>query len=94
MGGLNGMQAPGPAYSPNRERVYFPFGQNAPELEGINVFDSEFERSLFDLRLEKLEEIEKLGQDAYPNQFPASHTIPAVRAEWGNSRARILKQSA
>ena len=55
------------------------------------MFDSEFERSLFDLRLEKLEEIEKLGQDAYPNQFPASHTIPEVRSEWGNTQAEDLE---
>jgi len=47
-----------------------------------NVFDSEFERSLFELRKSKLEEIEKLGQAAYPNQFPASHTVPQVRARW------------
>jgi lysyl-tRNA synthetase class 2 len=46
------------------------------------VFDSEFERSLFELRKSKLEEIEKLGQAAYPNQFPASHTVPQVRARW------------
>ncbi|MGC1461469.1 MAG: lysine--tRNA ligase [Terracidiphilus sp.] len=49
------------------------------------MFDSEFERSLFDLRKAKLVEIEKLGQSAYPNQFPASHTIPAVRAKWGEA---------
>src|SRR5580658_3792698 len=45
-------------------------------------FDSEFERNLFDLRRSKLAEIEKLGQAAYPNQFPASHTVPEVRAKW------------
>jgi lysyl-tRNA synthetase class 2 len=39
------------------------------------VFDSEFERSLFELRKTKLEEIEKLGQAAYPNRFPASDTV-------------------
>ena len=50
------------------------------------MFDSEFERSLFDLRKAKLVEIEKLGQAAYPNQFPASHTIPAVRAKWGEAK--------
>ncbi len=37
------------------------------------MFDSEFERNLFELRRDKLKEIEKLGQSAYPNQFPASH---------------------
>jgi lysyl-tRNA synthetase class 2 len=55
------------------------------------VFDSEFERNLFDLRKSKLVEIEKLGQAAYPNQFPASHTIPAVRAKWGAAQAEELE---
>jgi lysyl-tRNA synthetase class 2 len=55
------------------------------------VFDSEFERSLFDLRRTKLAEIEKLGQAAYPNQFPASHTVPAVRAKWGESTGEELE---
>jgi len=55
------------------------------------VFDSEFERNLFDLRRTKLAEIEKLGQSAYPNQFPTSHTIPAVRAKWGNATSEELE---
>ena len=54
------------------------------------MFDSEFERSLFDLRKSKLAEIEKLGQAAYPNQFPASHTIPEARAKWGEATAEQL----
>jgi lysyl-tRNA synthetase class 2 len=60
-------------------------------MEGISVFDSEFERGLFDLRKSKLEEIEKLGQPAYPNQFPASHTVPEVRAKWGETQAEELE---
>ena len=55
------------------------------------MFDSEFERSLFDLRKAKLEEIEKLGQAAYPNQFPASHTVPQVRAKWGEAQTENLE---
>jgi len=55
------------------------------------VFDSEFERNLFELRKTKLEEIEKLGQAAYPNHFPASHTIPEVRAKWGEAGAEALE---
>ena len=55
------------------------------------MFESEFERNLFDLRREKLKEIEKLGQAAYPNQFPASHTIPAVRAQWDQAAAEQLE---
>ena len=57
------------------------------------MFDSEFERSLFDLRKAKLEEIEKLGQEAYPNQFPASYTVPAVRAKWGETPAEELEKT-
>jgi lysyl-tRNA synthetase class 2 len=60
-------------------------------MEGSSVFDSEFERSLFDLRKAKLEEIVKLGQAAYPNQFPASHTLPEVRAQWGEAQAEALE---
>ncbi len=55
------------------------------------MFDSEFERSLFDLRKAKLEEIEKLGQAAYPNQFPASHTVAVVRERWGQATAEELE---
>ncbi|MGB8258841.1 MAG: lysine--tRNA ligase [Terracidiphilus sp.] len=55
------------------------------------MFESEFERGLFELRQQKLAEIEKLGQPAYPNQFPASHTVPAVRAKWGATTAEELE---
>jgi lysyl-tRNA synthetase class 2 len=54
------------------------------------VFDSEFERSLFDLRRAKLAEIEKLGQTAYPNQFPATHAVKEVRARWGETTGEEL----
>jgi len=62
------------------------------------VFDSEFERSLFDLRRSKLEEIEKLGQAAYPNRFPASDAVTAtaiaeIRARWGEAAAEELDAS-
>ncbi len=55
------------------------------------MFDSEFERNLFELRRAKLAEIEKLGQAAYPNQFPASHTIPQIRAKWDEATAEELE---
>ena len=54
-------------------------------------FDSEFERNLFELRKSKLAEIEKLGQAAYPNQFPASHTLREVRLKWDPSTAEDLE---
>ncbi len=55
------------------------------------MFDSEFERSLFELRRGKLQEIEKLGQAAYPNQFPSTHTIPEVRTKWDATAAEELE---
>ena len=50
-------------------------------------FESEFEKNLFELRQQKLIEIEKLGQAPYPNRFPARQDeaatpVPAVRAQW------------
>ena len=55
------------------------------------MFESEFERNLFELRRTKLAEIEKLGEAAYPNQFLASHTISAVRANWGEATSEELE---
>jgi lysyl-tRNA synthetase class 2 len=52
-----------------------------------DAFESEFERSLYALRQEKLKTIQALGQKTYPNTFapPADHplrTIPEIRATW------------
>jgi lysyl-tRNA synthetase class 2 len=55
------------------------------------VFDSEFEQNLFELRKEKLKEIEKLGQAAYPNQYRASNSLADVRAQWGEAQAEQLE---
>jgi lysyl-tRNA synthetase class 2 len=57
------------------------------------VFDSEFERNLFTLRQEKLRDIEALGQSAYPNHYVATHTIPEVRAKWGETPAEKLNDT-
>ena len=55
------------------------------------MFESEFEESLFKLRRGKLEEIARLGHPIYPNQFPATHTIPQVRAKWDSSTGEELE---
>ncbi|HTW79356.1 MAG TPA: lysine--tRNA ligase [Terracidiphilus sp.] len=54
------------------------------------MFESEFEQNLFILRREKLKEIEKLGQAAYPNQFSFTHTIPEVREKWDSASGEEL----
>jgi lysyl-tRNA synthetase class 2 len=53
-----------------------------------DLFESEFERSLYALRQEKLKAIEALGQKTYPNTFaPAAdhplRAIPEIRATYG-----------
>jgi lysyl-tRNA synthetase, class II len=46
------------------------------------VFESEFERSLFALRQEKLQQIAALGHAAYPNHYRTTLEIPALRARF------------
>lgn len=56
------------------------------------MYESEFERSVFELRREKLAQIEALGQPAYPNSFAASHTLAALRGEYDASSSEALEQ--
>ena len=53
-------------------------------------FESEFERELFALRQDKLQQIEALGQAKYPNQFAFTHTIAEVRSKWNETTAETL----
>jgi lysyl-tRNA synthetase, class II len=57
------------------------------------VFESDFERNLFALRQEKLKQIEALGQPAYPNSFPTTHTLAQIRSLYGNATAEDLESS-
>ena len=79
------------AYSQMRQTGILPFWAIAREAKETTVFDSEFERNLFELRQQKLGEIVKLGQSAYPNHFPATHTIPAVREQWDGTTGEVLE---
>ncbi len=45
-------------------------------------FESEFERSLYALRQEKLKQITGLGQQAYPNSFAVTHNLAQIRADY------------
>jgi len=55
------------------------------------VFESEFERSLFALRQEKLQQIAALGHAAYPNHYRTTHDIPALRASFDSATAEQLE---
>jgi lysyl-tRNA synthetase class 2 len=54
------------------------------------LFESEFEGNLFALRKDKLRQISALGQQTYPNQFVASHTVAEVRQKFGDISAEVL----
>jgi lysyl-tRNA synthetase class 2 len=54
------------------------------------LFESEFESNLFALRQEKLRQIAALGQQTYPNQFLASHTLSEVRQQFGDIAPELL----
>ncbi|HEY6374896.1 MAG TPA: lysine--tRNA ligase [Edaphobacter sp.] len=66
------------------------------------MFESEFEQNLYALRRDKLKQIAALGQEAglneaqatYPNSYSSSHTIPEVRAAYGELTAEELQSAA
>jgi lysyl-tRNA synthetase class 2 len=56
---------------------------NPYETEGNYVhFESEFEENLYAERRKTLDKIVELGQQAYPNSYSFTHTIPEVRAAY------------
>jgi lysyl-tRNA synthetase class 2 len=78
------------------ERYTDGYGKSCILLRGKDVFESEFEQNLFALRQAKLKEIEKLGQAAYPNRFPARQdetaiSLAEVRAKWDRSTGEELE---
>jgi len=55
------------------------------------VFDSEFERGLFDLRKSKLEEIGEAGTGGLSQSVPCHPHRSAVRERWVNAAAEDLE---
>src|SRR5579871_218068 len=51
-----------------------------------------FEDSVYQLRQQKLRDIEALGQQAYPHKFAFTHTVPQILAEFGHNTAEELEQ--
>ncbi len=61
-------------------------------LKETRVHESEFERSVFELRRDKIQQIEALGQTAYPNSFAASHALSAIHASYDALNSEALEQ--
>ena len=57
------------------------------------MYESEFERSVFDLRREKLAQIQALGQPTYPNSFTATCALPEIHAGYDDSTGEMLEQN-
>ena len=55
------------------------------------MFESDFERNLFALRQAKLQQIEALGQPAYPNSFAATHSITDLRSAYDSATGEQLE---
>jgi lysyl-tRNA synthetase class 2 len=50
------------------------------------------EKKIYELRQQKLRQIEALGQQAYPHKFPFTHAIPQVLAQFGRNTAEELEK--
>ncbi|HVG90516.1 MAG TPA: OB-fold nucleic acid binding domain-containing protein, partial [Alphaproteobacteria bacterium] len=50
-----------------------------------------FEDSVYQLRQQKLRDIEALGQQAYPHKFAFTNTVPQVLVEYGEKTAEQLE---
>jgi lysyl-tRNA synthetase, class II len=50
------------------------------------------EKKIYDLRRQKLQEIEALGQQAYPHKFAFTHTLPQILADFGHNTAEDLEK--
>jgi lysyl-tRNA synthetase class 2 len=51
------------------------------------------DENIYRLRLEKLKQIEALGQQAYPRQYDFTHTIPQILANYSEKTAEQLESA-
>src|SRR6266568_2462934 len=67
---------------------YFLYNRNLTLLhEGLSL---SLDENIYQLRLEKLKQIEALGQKAYPTKYEFTHTIPQILAGHSNKTAEEL----
>jgi lysyl-tRNA synthetase class 2 len=51
------------------------------------------DENIYELRRQKLQQIEALGQRAYPNRYDYTHTIPQILADYSDKNAEQLEQN-
>ena len=52
-----------------------------------------FDEKIYELRRDKLKQIEALGQEAYPRKYEFTHTIPQILADYSSRSAEELEQT-
>ncbi len=57
------------------------------------MYESEFEKNLYQQRRDKLQQIAALGHATYPNSYSFSHTIPELRAAYDCLTAEQLESA-
>ncbi|MGB8480576.1 MAG: lysine--tRNA ligase [Acidobacteriaceae bacterium] len=57
------------------------------------MYESEFEQSVFDLRRDKLRQIEALGHPVYPNSFPTTHALADIHKDYDDATGEVLEQN-
>jgi len=55
------------------------------------VYESKFEENLYQQRRDKLQQIAALGQQAWPNSYTFSHTVPELRAAYDDLTTEQLQ---
>src|SRR5438067_7305697 len=58
-----------------------------------NALTLALDEKIYDLRREKLKQIEALGHSAYPHKYDATHSIPTIIADYTQSTGEQLEQS-
>src|SRR5215472_2065835 len=69
-----------------------------PSLRGLVLYISSMQRivlaldeNIYELRREKLKQIEALGQESYPRRYDFTHTVPQILAEYSDKTAEQLE---
>ena len=73
----------------------FPFHSRTRRCEGAIIIKDPLalDDKIYDLRRDKIKQIEALGQESYPRKYDLTHSIPQVLAEYSGKTAEELEQS-
>jgi lysyl-tRNA synthetase, class II len=70
---------------------YLSFIYNQPFTPTRSEFTVSFEESIYQLRQQKVRDIQALGQEAYPHKFAFTHTAPQILTEFNEKTAEQLE---